>query len=63
MSDYLLGIDIGSSSIKASIIDAGSGEVVASGSSPASEMKITARQAGWAEQHPRSLVAAHQVLA
>lgn len=52
MSGYLLGIDIGSSSIKVSVVDAQTGEVVSSGSSPSSEMKITARQNGWAEQHP-----------
>jgi xylulokinase len=52
MSGYLLGIDIGSSSIKVSVIDADTGRLVASASSPATELTITARISGWAEQHP-----------
>jgi len=51
---YLLGYDVGSSSIKASVMDADSGAVVASASSPKRELEIIARQAGWAEQHPQS---------
>lgn len=49
---YLLGIDIGSSSVKASILDATTGKVAASAFYPKQEMKITALQAGWAEQAP-----------
>lgn len=49
---YLLGFDIGSSSVKASLIDAETGEAIASGSSPKTEMKIEAPQPGWAEQSP-----------
>jgi xylulokinase len=49
---YLLGIDIGSSSVKASIVDGVSGRCVASAFYPKQEMKITALQAGWAEQAP-----------
>ena len=52
MSGYLLGIDIGSSSVKASLVDAQSGKVVASASSPATELAIIAHQSGWAEQSP-----------
>jgi len=52
MSGYLLGIDIGSSSIKASVIDAETGRPVGTAAAPATEMPITARQYGWAEQHP-----------
>ncbi len=48
----LLGYDIGSSSIKASLINVDSGELVASASSPDTEMKIDSPQPGWAEQHP-----------
>jgi xylulokinase len=48
----LLGYDIGSSSIKASVIDADTGVSLASGISPEQEMKIDAPQPGWAEQHP-----------
>ncbi|HTR80172.1 MAG TPA: FGGY family carbohydrate kinase [Bacteroidota bacterium] len=51
-SRLLLGYDIGSSSIKASFIDAETGELVASASSPNAEMKIDSPQLGWAEQHP-----------
>jgi len=49
---YLLGIDIGSSSVKASIVDGTTGKCVASSFYPKQEMKITAKQAGWAEQAP-----------
>ena len=49
---YLLGFDIGSSSVKASLINGNTGECVASAFSPKKEMKITALQAGWAEQSP-----------
>lgn len=48
----LLGYDIGSSSIKASLLDASTGKVVASAASPRSELPILAGQPGWAEQHP-----------
>jgi len=49
---YLLGLDIGSSSVKASIIDGETGECQATAFYPEKEMKITALQAGWAEQEP-----------
>lgn len=48
----LLGYDIGSSSIKASLINAETGELVTSASSPEQEMKIDSPKLGWAEQHP-----------
>lgn len=48
----LLGIDLGSSSVKASVIDGDTGNCVASAFYPKDEMKITARQQGWAEQEP-----------
>jgi len=51
---YLLGYDIGSSSIKAALLNAETGRVVASAVSPDKEMPILARQPGWAEQDPRS---------
>ena len=50
----LLGYDIGSSSIKASFINAETGELIASASSPEIEMKIDSPQAGWAEQYPET---------
>ena len=49
---YLLGLDIGSSSVKASLIDGQTGNCLSSAFYPKQEMKITALQAGWAEQEP-----------
>lgn len=49
---YLLGFDIGSSFVKASLINGENGECVASAFYPKQEMKIVAHQAGWAEQEP-----------
>ncbi len=49
---YLLGFDIGSSSVKASLINGENGECIASAFHPKQEMKITAHRAGWAEQEP-----------
>ena len=49
---YLLGIDIGSSSVKASILNGETGEVAGSSFYPKSEMTIVAKQSGWAEQQP-----------
>jgi xylulokinase len=52
MSEAVLGLDVGSSSIKAVIIDLGSGKSLAHATSPATEMEISAPRAGWAEQEP-----------
>ena len=49
---YLLGYDIGSSSVKASLVDAQSGLCVASDFFPKQEMEIIAVKSGWAEQNP-----------
>lgn len=49
---YLLGYDIGSSSVKASLINSESGECVSSVFFPKSEAEIIAVHSGWAEQHP-----------
>lgn len=49
---YLLGYDVGSSSIKASLIDAESGSVMESSRFPEIEMEINAPEKGWAEQDP-----------
>lgn len=49
---YLLGYDIGSSSVKASLVDAQTGKCVASAFYPKQEAEIMAPQVGWAEQHP-----------
>jgi xylulokinase len=51
---YLLGYDIGSSSVKASLVDAQSGKCVSSASFPKTEAPIIAVKQGWAEQKPDS---------
>lgn len=51
---YLLGYDIGSSSVKASIVDATTGKCVASDFYPKKEAPIIAKKSGWAEQEPQS---------
>eukprot|EP01036_Dinobryon_divergens_P044525 gene44525-59414_t len=48
----LLGIDIGTSSIKASVVDADTQQVIASAQYPDVEASISSPQAGWAEQDP-----------
>ncbi len=48
----LLGIDVGSSSIKLSILDVVSGKGIASVQYPKQEMKIISLKPGWAEQNP-----------
>ena len=61
---YLLGYDIGSSSVKACLVNADTGKIAASDFFPKEEMKITAVKAGWAEQDPAdwwtNLKLAHQ---
>ena len=47
-----LGIDIGSSSIKISLLDIESGKCLASTTNPGTEMPIKALAPGWAEQSP-----------
>lgn len=49
---YLLGYDIGSSSVKASLVDADNGKCVASTFYPKEEAEIIAVRPGWAEQKP-----------
>ncbi|MDR0430379.1 MAG: carbohydrate kinase [Tannerellaceae bacterium] len=49
---YLLGCDIGSSSIKASLIDQETGTTVSSDYYPKEEASIKAIKPGWAEQNP-----------
>jgi xylulokinase len=48
----LLGIDLGTSSIKVSVVDSGSGTVVAQAQYPDHETGIKVVQPGWAEQSP-----------
>ncbi len=54
MAELLLGYDVGSSSIKATLMDAGTGKVLASATSPEKELEIIAKEIGWAEQYPSS---------
>lgn len=49
---YLLGYDLGSSSIKASLLDAETGRSVSTSVSPDVEMSIQSPEQGWAEQDP-----------
>ena len=49
---YLLGYDIGSSSVKACLVNADTGKIVASDFFPKTEMPMYAAQPGWAEQDP-----------
>lgn len=51
-SEYLLGYDIGSSSVKASLVDVQTGKCVASSFFPKQEAPIRALKPGWAEQQP-----------
>lgn len=50
---YLLGFDVGSSSVKASLVDADSGVCIASAFYPEKEAPIIAVKSGWAEQDPQ----------
>lgn len=65
---YLLGYDIGTSSVKASLVEIESGKCAASTFFPKTEAPIIAKQSGWAEQDPESwwqylCLATRQVLA
>ena len=51
---YFLGFDLGSSSVKACLVDANSGKAVASAFFPETEMIIESPQAGFAEQQPEN---------
>lgn len=53
MSKYLLGFDVGSSSVKASLVNINTGVVAADAHFPETEAPITAVKAGWAEQDPQ----------
>lgn len=50
----LLGIDVGTSSIKVSVVDATSQRCVASAFFPETEAEIISHESGWAEQSPDS---------
>jgi xylulokinase len=65
----LLGIDLGTSSIKVSVLDLHSQELLASASYPESEAEIISIKPGWAEQSPeewwqhtqKAILKAHQL--
>ncbi len=48
----LLGIDLGSSSVKVSVVDGITGDVLAQGQQPKQEMEIVSLKSDWAEQSP-----------
>lgn len=48
----LLGIDIGTSSVKVSVVDAQSQQSIVSATYPETESEIISKQPGWAEQSP-----------
>ena len=52
-NNYLLGFDVGTSSVKASLVQVESGKCVASAFYPKTEAPITALRDGWAEQDPQ----------
>jgi xylulokinase len=49
---YLLGFDVGSSSIKAALIDIATGQAAGEATSPKTELSISSPRPGWAEQDP-----------
>ena len=49
---YALGIDVGSSSVKVSLLDIEKGTCAASAQHPSQEMPIISPQKGFAEQDP-----------
>lgn len=49
---YLIGYDIGSSSVKASLVDAETGKCIANDFFPKKEAPILSVKSGWAEQEP-----------
>ncbi len=52
MEQFLLGYDVGSSSVKATLVEAESGKVMGSATSPEREMGMLTPESGWAEQDP-----------
>ncbi|MCE7925855.1 MAG: carbohydrate kinase [Haliscomenobacteraceae bacterium CHB4] len=49
---YLLGYDIGSSSVKAALVEVHTGKAIGTAQHPEQEMDILAERPDWAEQHP-----------
>ncbi len=52
MAHYFLGVDLGSSAVKASLVDTDTGKVAAFSSSPLTEMVMESPRHNWAEQNP-----------
>lgn len=52
MGKYLLGYDVGTSSVKAALVDISTGQTAAHSQCPEGEAAIESRQPGWAEQCP-----------
>ena len=50
--DYYVGLDIGSSSIKAALVEIQSGKSLDVVQEPKEEMSMFAQKNGWAEQNP-----------
>src|SRR3954463_2333602 len=50
----LLGIDVGTSSIKVSVVNAQTQQCIASAQYPETEAEIISHQSGWAEQSPET---------
>ncbi|MEP6846594.1 MAG: FGGY family carbohydrate kinase, partial [Panacibacter sp.] len=50
----LLGIDVGTSSVKVSVVDAATQQCIAAANYPETEAEIIAHKTGWAEQSPQS---------
>ncbi len=48
----LMGYDVGSSSVKATLLEAQTGRVLGAATSPDRELEMIAKKPGWAEQHP-----------
>lgn len=49
---YTLGYDLGSSSVKAALVEVATGEILARVTAPETEMGMDAPEPGWAEQNP-----------
>jgi len=53
---YYIGFDFGSSSVKATLIEASTGKSIRVTQYPETEMAIVSEQTGWAEQDPKFMV-------
>jgi len=53
---YLLGFDLGSSSVKVALVDADNGHALATAFYPKTEAPILSIQSGWAEQQPEDWI-------